>query len=96
VNQLELLAMLRVLAKQAKTQYRELLVYRAFAQYLNLRGYQGVDELLEDARNSQEVESAAVAYAQAIDFKIPPSGGEPLDGALKKWLANLPTTDLPN
>ncbi|MGB8096254.1 MAG: hypothetical protein WCF17_03790 [Terracidiphilus sp.] len=92
----ELLAIINVLARQAKSHYRELLAHRMFAQYLKNEGYRDVDEIIESARQSAEIQAAGAKYDQAIDAKIPPSDEELLDEALKKWLASLPSAGLPN
>ena len=96
MEELEKRAIIRVLAKMTKNQYRELLAHRLFAGRLKEIGYQGVDELIEDARQSQVVRDKSEAFEEAIDSKIPPSDEELQDEALRKWLANLPTNGLPN
>jgi hypothetical protein len=96
MEEIEKLAIIRVLAKLTKSQYRELLAYRMFAQYLKLQGFSDADELIESARQSPELDRASADFDQAIDSKMPPFDEELQDEALRKWLANLPTNGLPN
>jgi len=88
---------IRVLAEQAKKNYRELLVYRAFAQLLKNNGFEDVvEETLDDARSSPSLQKDADAYDAVIDSKIPPSDSDRLDEAIQEALATLPPTELPN
>jgi hypothetical protein len=78
--------LLHFLAEKSKSLYRENLAHRAFAQYLKDQGYQGVDEILNDARNSPEVESIASAFSQAIDAKMPSILEGDENQALVEWI----------
>jgi len=101
VDDLEQRAIIHILAKQAKNQYRELLAHRMLAQYLKDHGYKDqdqrdVDEILESARQSPELQAASAKYEQAVDSKIPPFDEVSLEKVLQKWLEALPPTGLPN
>ena len=96
MEEFEKQAIIRVLAKLTKSQYREILAYRMFAQYLRSQGYGDVDDLIEDARQSQVVQEKSLVFDEAIDSKSPSSDEESQDEALRKWLASLPTDGLPN
>jgi hypothetical protein len=86
---------IRAFADQAKKYYREWLVYRAVFQYLKDAGNEGMDELLESARQSPELNEVSEAYAVAVDSKMPPSSEVLLDELLQ-FLATLPPTEFPN
>jgi len=97
----ELLAIIRLLARLTKSQYRELLAHRMLVQRLKDQrlldqDHHSMDELLESARQSPELKKTSAEYDAAIGSKIPPSDEVPLDEALMKWLASLPINGLPN
>jgi hypothetical protein len=101
MDELEKKALVHVLAKFSKNQYRELLAHRMLAQHMTDEGYldqngNGVNGLLESARQSPELKQACADYNKAIDSRLPPSDEELLEMALTRWFANLPPSGLPN
>ena len=80
---------MQTLAKQAKSLYRELLAYRAFAERLKMRGYLDVEELIESARQSLEVRDIGNAYSRAIDARIPPLSEAIQDQVLLELIQKL-------
>ena len=101
MDDLEQRAIIHVLAKQAKSQYRELLAYRMLVQYLTDDGCKdqngrSIDKILESARQSPELKSASAAYEQAVDAKIPPSDEVSLEKVLQKWLEDFSPKGRPN
>jgi hypothetical protein len=94
MDEIEIRAIIRVLAKLTKSQYRELLAHRMLVRRLKdqeLLDQEGYDmgALLESVRQSPELTTASAKYDEAIDSKIPPSDEESQDEALRKWLASL-------
>ncbi len=88
---------IRAFAKLAKQNYRELLIYRAFAQLLKSNGFEDVvEETLDDARRSPDLQKDADDYDARIDARIPPSDADRLDEAIQKALEALSPTELPN
>ncbi|WP_158945818.1 hypothetical protein [Granulicella sp. S190] len=74
------------LAKKAKSLYRENLALRMLVEKLKEIGYRDVDEILDSAKGSPEAESAANAFDQAIDSRMPPFLEADEDQAFGKWL----------
>ncbi|HEY5329001.1 MAG TPA: hypothetical protein VIJ79_03880 [Acidobacteriaceae bacterium] len=88
---------IRVFAKEAKKHYREWLAYREFVQQLKSNGFEGmVEEILDDARRSAQVQKDAAFYESVIDARIPPSVSDRLEEEVRKALAALPLTGPPN
>jgi hypothetical protein len=82
---------IRYLARRVKEIYRELLVHQGFAQYLKLEGYRDVDELIESARQSPEVQARCEAYFRGFDELIPPAVDleeQALQELLREWKPN--------
>lgn len=86
---------IRYLAKRVKELHRELLVHQAFAQYLKLKGYRDVDEIIESARQSPEVEARCEAYFRGFDELIPPAEDFE-EQALRELLQGWKPGGLPN
>jgi hypothetical protein len=63
---------LHFLVRQVKELYPENLLYRAFAERLRELGYQDVDTILEDARQSRANRAKCEAYLHGLDELIPP------------------------
>ena len=93
MNEEEQKRFIRYLAKRVKELQRELLVHQAFVQYLKLEGYRDVDEIIESARQSPEVQAKHEAYFRGFDELIPPSVDleeEALRELLRGWKPDGP------
>lgn len=55
---------LRYVVKRLKACHHELTVYRAFAQVVKDAGVLDVNEVIEDARRSEDIQKATDAYLQ--------------------------------
>lgn len=77
------------LAKTAKELYRECLTFRAAAELLREHGIQELDDLVEDAGQSKEIEEACALFDRAIDTRLPPSDAEIQETALLKLIQEL-------
>jgi hypothetical protein len=77
--------LLRYLAMKAKELYRENIGYRMFVERLKEMGITDVDEVLDTAKDNPQVESAATAFSQAIDSRLPPSPSSE-DDAFVEWI----------
>jgi len=79
----------RYLAKQVKELYRDSLVLRAVSQYLRDEGVEGLDQIIEDARRSPELQENAIRFDRAVDEYLPPSDEANQDQALLKLIQRL-------
>ncbi len=61
------------LAKEMKLYCRELMAYQLFVQMLKENGMEGVDELIEQARNSPAVQERFKKQFEGFDDLLPPS-----------------------
>jgi hypothetical protein len=82
------------LAKEMKLYCRELMAYQQFAQVLKDNGIQGVDELIEKARRSPELQARFEKQFEGFDELLPPSREEIEEQAwselLKEWKPDGP------
>ena len=60
-------------AKEMKLYCRELMAYQFFARMLKENGMEGVDELIEQARNSPVVAAQFEKQFEGFDALLPPS-----------------------
>jgi len=60
------------LVRRVKELYPQSLLYRAFAERLKELGYQDVDAILEEARQSPAYQAKCDAYFQGLDELVPP------------------------
>jgi hypothetical protein len=80
---------LRFVIKQLKACHHELTVYRAFAVIVKEHGFRDVDEVLDEARRSEEIRKATEAYFAGFDelLELPPEEDprERLLKLLQRW-----------
>ncbi|MDE3186969.1 MAG: hypothetical protein KGM96_05510 [Acidobacteriota bacterium] len=67
---------IRFLAKEVKSYWRELMAYRLFVEILEESGLPGVQEILETARNSPELQNAFDKHFADFDALLPPADGD--------------------
>jgi hypothetical protein len=63
---------IRFLAKELKAYSHELAVYQLFAHLLKQAGYAGVDEILDQARKTPELDKSVEKNFAALDALLPP------------------------
>jgi uncharacterized protein with von Willebrand factor type A (vWA) domain len=63
---------IRFLAKELKNHAREVMTYQLFAHLLKQAGYVGVDEILDQARKSPELQKRLDENFAALDALLPP------------------------
>ncbi len=87
---------LRFVVKQLKACHHELTVYRAFAQVVKDRGFQDVEEVLDDGRHSEEIQKVTDAFFAGFDelLELPPE--EDPRAALLKLLQRWKPRGEPN
>jgi len=80
---------LRFVVKQLKACHHELTVYRAVIQVVKDAGVSDVDEVLEEARHSEEIQKVTDAFFADFDelLALPPEEDprEALLKLLKRW-----------
>ena len=80
---------LRFVVKQLKACHRELTVYRAVMQVVKDAGIQDLNEVLDEARHSKEIQQATDAFFAGFDelLALPPEEDprEALLRLLEKW-----------
>ena len=84
------------LAKEMKLYCRELMAYQAFAEMLKQNGMEGVDELIESARQSQAVRGRFEKQFEGFDALLPPSREELEDLAWQELLKDWKPSGKPN
>lgn len=63
---------IRFLAQELKNHARELMVYQRFAHLLKQAGYVGVDEILDQARKTPELQNRLYENFEALEALLPP------------------------
>ncbi|HVU45043.1 MAG TPA: hypothetical protein VHD85_02890 [Terracidiphilus sp.] len=84
------------LAKEMKLYCRELMAYQAFAETLKESGVEGVDELIESARNSPAVRARFAKQFEGFDDLLPPSREELEELAWQELLKDWKPSGKPN
>jgi hemoglobin-like flavoprotein len=87
---------LSFVVRQLRACHRELTVYRAVMQVVKDAGVQDVDEVLNEARNSEEIRKATEAYFAGFDELIEQASGVDRDQALLKLLEQYKPDGEPN
>jgi hypothetical protein len=87
---------LRFVVKQLKACHHELIVHRAVLQLVKDRGVQDVDEVLDDARQSEDIRKVADAFFAGFDELIEQASGVDRDRALLKLLEQCKPDGEPN
>jgi hypothetical protein len=87
---------IRFLAKELKTYNREVMVYQLFAHMLKQAGVVGVDEVLEEARYSPELQARFDKHFEGFDELLPPPDPGYEDLAKEILLKWKPKDGLPN
>ena len=86
---------IRFLAKEVKSYWRELMVYRLFVRILEQSGLPGVQEILDTARNSPELQKAFDEHFAGFDELLPPADGD-FDLEAQRLLAHWKPEGEPN
>ena len=79
---------IRFLAKQVKDCSRELMAYELFAHMLKQSGYTGIDEILNQARESPALRARFDKNFERFDELLPPEDQDPSERErklLEKW-----------
>lgn len=63
---------IRFLAQELKNHAREVMVYQRFAHLLKQAGYAGVDEILDQARKTPELQKRLDENFEALEALLPP------------------------
>jgi hypothetical protein len=87
---------LRFVVKQLRACHHELTVHRAVLQLVKDRGVQGVDEVLDDARHSEDIRKVADVFFAGFDELIEQASGVDRDRALLKLLEQYKPDGEPN
>lgn len=86
---------IRFLANEVKTYWRELLVHRMFVETLKESGLPGVQEILDTARNSPELQIEVDKHFAGFDALLPPADGD-FDVEAQKLLEHWKPEGEPN
>ncbi|HEX4030261.1 MAG TPA: hypothetical protein VHX20_07835 [Terracidiphilus sp.] len=84
------------LAKEMKLYCRELMAYQAFAETLKENGMEGVDDLIESARQSPAVLARFAKQFDGFDELLPPSREELEELAWQELLKDWKPSGRPN
>jgi ASC-1-like (ASCH) protein len=84
------------LAKEMKLYCRELMAYQLFAEMLKENGIEGVDQMLEKARNSPAIQARFQRQFEGFDELLPPSREELEELAWQELLKDWKPSGRPN
>ena len=87
--------LIRFLAKEVKTYWRELLAHRMFVLIVQESGLPGVQEMLDTARNSPELQREFDKHFAGFDELLPPPDEE-FDAEVERLLAQQNPDGEPN
>lgn len=86
MDDLEIKALAYVLAREVKKYHHERDVYRGVLQVVKDSGFPGVDELLEDARQSPDIRVRTDRAFAFLDEWLPPIPEVDLESIQRLWL----------
>jgi len=84
------------LAKQLKENWKDLIAHKSVLEVLREHGHHAaLDELLESARKSVELDSEFRVYCSTLEQIMPPEW-EALDAETQRWMEMFPGSERPN
>ena len=86
MDDLNLKALAYVLAREVKKYHHEKDVYRGVLYVIKESGFPGVDELLEDARQSSDIQARTDRAFAFLDEWLPPIPEVDLESIQRLWL----------